>query len=98
MLIYLVRNAIEAKPDGGTITLSTQRTNGAILISVLDTGGGIESGMDVFDFFMTTKRGGTGLGLPIARRIVEAHGGTLYYESNQGRGTTFFLSLPRADE
>ncbi|MCI0658921.1 MAG: ATP-binding protein, partial [Acidobacteria bacterium] len=50
---------------------------------------------DVFDFFVTTKKGGTGLGLPIAKRIVEAHGGNLSYESRPGRGTVFSVRLGR---
>jgi signal transduction histidine kinase len=93
VLINLVRNAIEATPEGGSITLSSRRSDDAVVVEVADTGVGIEPGLDVFDFFITTKRGGTGLGLPIARRIVEAHGGRLTFESEPGLGTTFFVTL-----
>jgi signal transduction histidine kinase len=93
VLINLIRNAIEAMPQGGTLTVSTRMEDGALFIQIADTGAGIQPGQDVFDFFVTTKKGGTGLGLPIARRIVEAHGGSLSYESRPGRGTVFSVRL-----
>ena len=96
VLINLVRNAVEAMSEGGSLRVSTQAADGLIVVRVADTGPGIESGLDVFDFFSTTKRGGTGLGLPIARRIVEAHGGSLTYESERGRGTIFSVALKTA--
>jgi signal transduction histidine kinase len=95
VLLNLVRNGIEAMPQGGTLTLETRASEDAVVIRIADTGVGIESGLDIFDFFTTTKRGGTGLGLPIARRIVEAHGGTLTFESAPGRGATFSIMLGR---
>jgi signal transduction histidine kinase len=93
VLINLIRNSIEAMPEGGRLTLAARAANGLCTIDVVDTGTGIEPGLDVWDFFVTTKHGGTGLGLPIARRIVEAHGGSLGYDSEPGRGTTFTVSL-----
>jgi signal transduction histidine kinase len=92
-LINLVRNAIEAMPSGGTLTVSARAADGGVVLEVTDTGCGIEPGLDVFDFFISNKRGGTGLGLPISRRIVEAHGGRLTFESAPGRGTTFRIAL-----
>lgn len=97
VLINLVRNAIEATPEGGSIRVSTRLSGDALVIDVTDTGMGIEPGLDVFDFFTTTKRGGTGLGLPIARRIVEAHGGRLTFESEPGAGTTFSVTFKTAE-
>jgi len=94
VLINLVRNAIEAMPGGGRLALGVERRAAGVILCVEDSGTGIEPGLDVFDFFLTTKRGGTGLGLPIARRIVEAHGGSLTYESHLGRGTSFAVALP----
>ncbi|MFQ5876648.1 MAG: GAF domain-containing protein [Acidobacteriota bacterium] len=93
VLINLVRNAIEAMPNGGLLTVSSRRSNRSVVLGVADTGVGIQPDLDVFDFFTTTKSGGTGLGLPIARRIVEAHGGSLTYESRPGRGSTFLVTL-----
>ena len=93
VLINLVRNAVEAMQGGGTLELSSRIEDGAAVLRISDTGPGIEPGLDIFDFFMTTKRGGTGLGLPIARRIVEAHGGSLTFETETGKGTTFRVAL-----
>lgn len=93
VLINLVRNAVEAMPRGGTLRVSSRYENGSILIRINDEGIGIEPGVNVFDLFVTTKDDGTGLGLPIARRIVEAHGGTLAFESLPGRGTTFTVAM-----
>ncbi len=95
VLINLIRNSIEAMPQGGRLVITGASSDGSLVIGIQDTGTGIEPGLDVFDFFVTTKRGGTGLGLPIARRIVEAHGGSLTYSSEPGRGTTFEIRLNR---
>jgi signal transduction histidine kinase len=94
VLLNLLRNAVEAMPGGGILTVAARREESGVLLEVADTGVGIEPGIDVFDFFTSTKRGGTGLGLPISRRIVEAHGGTLTYASERGRGTVFRVLLP----
>lgn len=94
VLINLVRNALDAMPGGGTLTITTRSSGDGVLIEIADTGTGIDPSHDVFDLFMTTKSGGTGLGLPIARRIVEAHGGSLTFESAPGKGTTFYVALP----
>jgi signal transduction histidine kinase len=94
VLINLARNAIEAMPGGGILTVSARPHNDGVAIEVADTGVGIEAGLDVFDFFTSTKRGGTGLGLPISLRIVEAHGGRLTFDSVPGKGTTFTVLLP----
>ena len=69
-----------------------------VILEVQDTGKGIgpEVAKRLFDPFFTTKDTGTGLGLPIAARIVEKHGGTLQYQTQPGRGTTFGVVLPRS--
>jgi len=95
VLLNLARNGIEAMPRGGTLTFEARASDDSVVIRVADTGVGIEPGLEIFNFFTTTKPDGTGLGLPISRRIVEAHGGTLTYESAPGRGTTFNVTLPR---
>jgi len=98
VLINLVRNGIDAMPHGGTLILETRDSEDQLVIRVADAGVGIEPGLDIFDFFTTTKRDGTGLGLPIARQIVEAHGGTLTYESAPGKGATFSIALRRLED
>jgi len=106
VLINLVRNAAEAIEQQGTVTLRVRagRMNlhgsecAVAILEVADTGKGIppEVGKRLFDPFFTTKEAGTGLGLPIAARIVEKHGGTLQYQTRVGHGTTFAIVLPQA--
>ncbi|MCC6994189.1 MAG: hypothetical protein IT370_06125 [Deltaproteobacteria bacterium] len=95
-VLNLVLNALQATPPGGKISLSTGGDQGQLLIVVRDTGEGItESALaHVFDVFFTMREGGTGLGLPITRRIIEEHGGTLELSTRAGAGTTATISLP----
>ncbi len=101
-LSALVDNAITYTPPGGTITLQTRCEGPQALIRVRDTGPGItpEYQTRVFDRFFrvdparTAGQGGMGLGLPIARKIVEAHGGSISLESVPGQGSTFTIHLP----
>jgi two-component system, NtrC family, sensor histidine kinase HydH len=96
----LLRNAREATPIGGQILVSTEQSHDegedTVVIRVTDTGSGIgEHKFDrVLEPYFSTKKGGTGLGLPTARRVVEEHGGTLTMESEPGKGTQFSLRLP----
>ena len=92
--INLVRNAIEAMPDGGVVTLESGSADGAVVVSVRDTGPGLPEGLDVFQLFVTSKPRGTGLGLPIAQQIVLEHGGELFAVSEPGKGATFTIRLP----
>jgi signal transduction histidine kinase len=94
VLINLVRNATEAMPDGGAVTLESGAQGGAAVVSVRDTGPGLPEGQDVFQLFFTNKPGGTGLGLPIAQQIVLEHGGELIATSEPGKGATFTVRLP----
>jgi two-component system sensor histidine kinase HydH len=95
-LFNLIRNAELAMPTGGELILATRRDNDALLLEVTDTGCGISPELltRVFDPFYSTRPGGTGLGLPTARRIVEAHGGTIRVTSEPGKGSVFTLRLP----
>jgi PAS domain S-box-containing protein len=96
VLVNLVKNAMQATPRGGTITLRTAESSDGVWITVADTGGGIpqEQLNRIFEPFYTTKKKGTGLGLMIVQRIVRAHGGRIELESHVGRGTSFRIWLP----
>lgn len=103
VLINLVRNAAESIGQNGVITLRVRfegRRESLVALDVTDDGKGIPSEVQLrlFDPFFTTKEGGTGLGLPIAARIVEKHGGELRYRTEVNRGTTFSVVLPRVTE
>jgi signal transduction histidine kinase/FixJ family two-component response regulator len=97
----LVGNAVKFTPAGGTVTLACRAADGGVRVSVADTGPGIppEQVPHVFGAFWQARnadRRGLGLGLVIARGIVEAHGGRIWVESEPGRGTTFVFTLPAA--
>jgi signal transduction histidine kinase len=97
----LLSNAIKFSPVGGTITVNLERQAEKILLSVHDNGIGIPESLkdQIFRPFNSAKRSGTageqsfGIGLSICKQIVEAHGGRIWYESNVGLGTTFFVEL-----
>ncbi|MGH7848446.1 MAG: two-component system sensor histidine kinase NtrB [Candidatus Binatia bacterium] len=93
-LLNLWKNAIEAMPNGGTLTLKATASDGRLVIEVKDTGNGVPAGINVFEAFTTTKESGTGLGLAIVQQVALAHRGAINYTSEPGRGTTFRLSLP----
>jgi signal transduction histidine kinase len=97
--LNLATNAIEAMPPGGTLVVRSRTGEGGqVIVEFIDNGPGIASEdlARVGQPFFTTKRGGTGLGVAIAQRIVERHGGALVFESAPGRGTTVRVSLPVA--
>jgi signal transduction histidine kinase len=96
VLLNLVGNAYQAMPDGGTVTVAAQATDGAVQISVRDTGTGMSDEVQsrLFEPFFTTKARGVGLGLVVSRRIIEAHGGDITVESEKDVGTEFRIVLP----
>jgi len=96
-LVNLVKNALEAMPDGGQLTVRTHVTRQGVALDLIDTGIGMDerTAMKMFDAFYTTKSGGSGLGLPTARRIIEAHGGRISVQSEVAVGTQFTLEFPR---
>jgi signal transduction histidine kinase len=90
-------NALEAMPQGGVLEVSVlESTGGKVLVQFSDTGKGIPKEVQpkVFDPFFTTKEGGTGLGLSIAHHIIMQHDGDISVEGEEGRGSTFTISLP----
>jgi two-component system phosphate regulon sensor histidine kinase PhoR len=99
----LLHNAIKFTPSGGEVHISAEQIADEVVISVRDTGVGIsrEDLARVFERFYKADRarssGGTGLGLAIAKHIVQAHGGRIWAQSTEGRGTTFFFTLPIAN-
>lgn len=95
-LLNLCLNAQQAMPNGGELILSTRRSGDSVALEVTDTGKGIAEAdlARVFDPFYSTRKGGSGLGLPTCRRIVEAHGGTIAVHSTPHVGTRFLLTFP----
>ncbi len=101
VLSNLVGNAIKFTPDGGTISIRATRAGEVVRFSVADTGPGIRADdlPHIFERFWQAARTaylGTGLGLPIAKGIVEAHGGTMWVDSHAAVGTTFHFTVPVA--
>ena len=101
VLSNLIGNAMKFTPSGGMISLRAEAQDDQVLFTIADTGPGIpkKNLQDIFNPYWQAKRAerlGAGLGLPIAKGIVEAHGGELWVESEQGRGTRFFFTLPVA--
>jgi PAS domain S-box-containing protein len=96
VIVNLVTNAFEAMPKGGTLTIVSKERNSGLELIFEDTGTGIPKGKmeKLWTPFVTTKAKGMGLGLPICKRIVEAHGGQILVDSETGKGTTFTLVLP----
>lgn len=94
----LLRNAIEATPEGGRVALTTKGDAGAVEVEVADTGPGIPAELlpRIFDLYFTTKPEGTGVGLAVTQQIVTAHDGTLEVDSRPGAGTRMIVRLPRA--
>lgn len=98
VLLNLMRNAIDAMPDGGRLTLRTSVEDGRVLVDVADTGPGVPAALQesVFEPFFSTKTHGTGLGLAVARKVARDHGGDLRILPSPG-GAWFRFDLPAVD-
>ncbi len=96
VLLNLLKNALQAMPDGGDLGVEAHESAGKVVVTVTDTGPGIplEKRELIFEPFHTTKPRGTGLGLAVCRKIVEEHGGTIRAGGEPGSGATFTLTLP----
>ena len=95
-LLNLLLNAMQAMPNGGELLIRTLCEAGSVILYVSDTGVGIpsENLPHIFDAYFTTKKGGTGLGLPTTRRIIEEHNGHISLTSEPGKGTSFRVDIP----
>jgi signal transduction histidine kinase len=97
VILNLCKNAVEAMPDGGCLTLNGHLADQMVVLEISDSGVGIPEGVNIFELFKTTKPDGSGLGLPLVQQIVSAHHGTIEYSTEPGRGTTFRIYLPLAN-
>ncbi|MEW6519845.1 MAG: ATP-binding protein [Thermodesulfobacteriota bacterium] len=95
-LLNLVNNAVEASPPGEKVVVRGQGQGEKIVIDIIDLGEGIpqERREEIFTPFVTSKKEGTGLGLAIVKKVVEAHGGSIEWFANRGKGVTFRLIIP----
>ena len=98
MLINILKNAVQATENSGTITIQLMVTTESVQIYVQDKGIGMDEEIrkNLFSPFLTTKEQGTGLGLPLVKKVVEDFNGTIEVESELNVGTTFILSFPNA--
>jgi len=96
VFMNIIRNAADAMPDGGEITVKARREENIVRIDITDTGEGMPAEVmkKIFEPFYTTKKEGTGLGLALCHTIIRQHGGKLKYKSAEGKGTTATITLP----
>jgi PAS domain S-box-containing protein len=99
LFFNLFNNAVQAMPEGGVLTIKARKTgvgNGNVCIHVVDTGEGIPDCVKpkIFKPLFTTKSKGQGFGLAVCKRVIEAHGGTINFESTEGQGTKFTIEFP----
>ncbi len=96
-MINLLKNAVDAMPSGGEITITGELTNHDYELHITDTGVGIPKDIldEIWNPLFTTKSKGMGFGLSICRRILEYHGGSIEVKSKVGEGTSFTIILPR---
>ncbi len=98
-LLNILINAVEAMPDGGELNIALEPTGGSARIFIRDNGPGIPPELldSIYQMHFTTKNGGTGVGLYVARSVVQSHGGMIEVQSADGGGTAFTVILPLAD-
>jgi len=100
VFLNLATNGIQAMENGGRLKVSTKKTRGFVEVSFEDTGVGMskQKMKKIFTPFFTTKAKGMGMGLPICKKLVDAHGGSIEVESEEGKGSTFTVNLPIQQE
>lgn len=96
VFINLIKNSMEAMPEGGKVTIQSENSSDFVVVSIVDEGCGIESDRldKLGEPFYTTKQNGTGLGLMVTKKIIEEHGGRFQIESTIGKGTMVTITLP----
>jgi two-component system sensor histidine kinase HydH len=100
VLINLYINAVQAMPEGGLLSVNAQDQANGVVVTIGDTGIGMteETKNKMFDPYFTTKNTGTGLGLALVQKVIEAHGGTIEVATRENSGTQFTIFLPRNSE
>ncbi len=95
-ILNMVKNAMNAMPDGGTLVLSTQKKGDEVILRISDDGIGMsqEVMQKIFEPYFTTKDFGSGIGLTLVYKIIKEHHGEITVMSKEGRGTTFTISFP----
>ena len=98
-ILNVLRNAVQATPAGGLVSVLAYEASGRSRLRIRDTGAGMTPDVldKIFDAFYTTKERGTGLGLALVQKIVDSHGGRIDVESAPGAGSVFTFHLPRPD-
>jgi signal transduction histidine kinase len=98
-ILNVVLNGVQAMPDGGNLTISTHTDEGIVVTEVGDQGTGIPAAVQdkVFELYFTTKKTGSGIGLAQTYQIMQWHYGSVDFESQEGKGTTFRLRLPLSE-
>src|SRR5579864_3375996 len=98
-VLNIVINGVQSMPQGGNLRIATRREGDSAIVTVRDEGGGIPADIrdKVFNLYFTTKKGGSGIGLAMAYRVVQLHHGSVEFTSVPGRGTTFYLRFPLVD-
>ena len=101
VLVNLLINALDALPRGGTVRIEVETADGGVSVTVRDSGPGIAARIRprLFEPFVSSKENGLGLGLSICKRLIEAHGGTIYGQNDDDRGgAAFTFTLPLGEE
>lgn len=94
VILNLCKNAIEAMPQGGSLTIKVYQSAANVILEISDNGIGLPPHIKTLDGLTTTKRGGRGIGLMVVQEIVAAHDAALTFSSEAGRGTTFKIDFP----
>jgi len=98
-ILNVVVNGVQAMPNGGILTIAARRDDETVVLEVKDQGTGIPADLrdKVFELYFTTKKSGTGVGLALTYQVLQWHYGSVDFESAEGKGTSFRLSLPLAE-